>query len=318
MRLTDTSDLWWKTAVVYCVDVKRYADSDGDGWGDFRGLTEQGRLPGRPRGDLPVADAVLPEPVAGRRLRHQRLLHRRPAAGDARRPGRLRAHRARPRAAGDRRPGAQPHLRGTQVVPGGAQGPGVAVPPLVRLERRPAADRAERRGVPRRGDGHLAVRRGGQEPLPAPLLPVPAGPRHQPPGRARRAGADRRVLERAGHRRLPDGRGAGAAAERRRRGEGAAARPARVPARPARLPEPAAGQRVPARRGEPAARPAAAVLRRRRVAGAVQLVRLHHDGEPVAVDGPRRGRPAGARAAEPAGRSRPSRSGRRSSATTTS
>ncbi len=39
MRLTDTSDLWWKTAVVYCLDVKRYADSDGDGWGDFRGLT---------------------------------------------------------------------------------------------------------------------------------------------------------------------------------------------------------------------------------------------------------------------------------------
>jgi trehalose synthase len=41
VRLTDTSDLWWKTAVVYCVDVKRYADSDGDGWGDFRGLTSK-------------------------------------------------------------------------------------------------------------------------------------------------------------------------------------------------------------------------------------------------------------------------------------
>ena len=41
MRLTDTSDLWWKTAVVYCVDVKRYCDSDGDGWGDFRGLTSK-------------------------------------------------------------------------------------------------------------------------------------------------------------------------------------------------------------------------------------------------------------------------------------
>ena len=41
MRLTDTSDLWWKTAVVYCLDVKRYADSDGDGWGDFPGLTSK-------------------------------------------------------------------------------------------------------------------------------------------------------------------------------------------------------------------------------------------------------------------------------------
>ena len=38
MRITDTSDLWWKNAVIYCLDVKRYADSDGNGWGDFRGL----------------------------------------------------------------------------------------------------------------------------------------------------------------------------------------------------------------------------------------------------------------------------------------
>ena len=38
MRITDTSDLWWKNAVIYCLDVKRYCDSDGDGWGDFRGL----------------------------------------------------------------------------------------------------------------------------------------------------------------------------------------------------------------------------------------------------------------------------------------
>jgi trehalose synthase len=39
VRITDTSDLWWKNAVVYCLDVKRFADSDGDGWGDFRGLS---------------------------------------------------------------------------------------------------------------------------------------------------------------------------------------------------------------------------------------------------------------------------------------
>ena len=39
MRISDPGDLWWKSAVVYCLDVKRYADSDGDGWGDFRGLT---------------------------------------------------------------------------------------------------------------------------------------------------------------------------------------------------------------------------------------------------------------------------------------
>src|SRR3982750_4538799 len=38
MRIDYTSDLWWKNAVVYCLDVETYSDSDGDGVGDFRGL----------------------------------------------------------------------------------------------------------------------------------------------------------------------------------------------------------------------------------------------------------------------------------------
>ena len=38
MKITDTSDLWWKTAVIYCLDVETYLDSDGDGIGDFTGL----------------------------------------------------------------------------------------------------------------------------------------------------------------------------------------------------------------------------------------------------------------------------------------
>ena len=41
MRLDYTSDLWWKNAVVYCLDVETYADSDGDGVGDFRGLIDR-------------------------------------------------------------------------------------------------------------------------------------------------------------------------------------------------------------------------------------------------------------------------------------
>ncbi|HXV91722.1 MAG TPA: alpha-amylase family glycosyl hydrolase, partial [Pseudonocardia sp.] len=41
MRLTRTSDLWWKNAVVYCIDVESYADGDGDGCGDFAGLTQR-------------------------------------------------------------------------------------------------------------------------------------------------------------------------------------------------------------------------------------------------------------------------------------
>jgi maltose alpha-D-glucosyltransferase/alpha-amylase len=38
MSMTSTADLWWKNAVVYCLDVQTYADSDGDGIGDFQGL----------------------------------------------------------------------------------------------------------------------------------------------------------------------------------------------------------------------------------------------------------------------------------------
>jgi trehalose synthase len=36
-----TSDLWWKNAIVYCLDVQTFLDSDGDGCGDFEGLSER-------------------------------------------------------------------------------------------------------------------------------------------------------------------------------------------------------------------------------------------------------------------------------------
>jgi trehalose synthase len=39
--LAATADLWWKNAVVYCLDVQTFADSDGDGVGDFAGLTSK-------------------------------------------------------------------------------------------------------------------------------------------------------------------------------------------------------------------------------------------------------------------------------------
>ena len=41
VRGVSTGDLWWKNAVVYCVDVETYHDSDGDGIGDLVGLTER-------------------------------------------------------------------------------------------------------------------------------------------------------------------------------------------------------------------------------------------------------------------------------------
>ncbi|WP_314426442.1 alpha-amylase family protein [uncultured Microbacterium sp.] len=41
MKITDTSDLWWKTAVVYCLDVETFLDSNGDGVGDLQGLSQR-------------------------------------------------------------------------------------------------------------------------------------------------------------------------------------------------------------------------------------------------------------------------------------
>jgi len=41
MRISDTADLWWKTAVVYCLDVETFLDWNGDGVGDFVGVTER-------------------------------------------------------------------------------------------------------------------------------------------------------------------------------------------------------------------------------------------------------------------------------------
>jgi trehalose synthase len=41
MRATQTSDLWWKSAVIYCLDVETFLDTDGDGTGDLAGLAER-------------------------------------------------------------------------------------------------------------------------------------------------------------------------------------------------------------------------------------------------------------------------------------
>jgi maltose alpha-D-glucosyltransferase/alpha-amylase len=34
-------DLWYKNAIIYCLDVEKYVDADGDGIGDFAGLTQR-------------------------------------------------------------------------------------------------------------------------------------------------------------------------------------------------------------------------------------------------------------------------------------
>jgi trehalose synthase len=38
---TRTSDLWWKNGVIYCLNVEKFMDGNGDGIGDFVGLTQK-------------------------------------------------------------------------------------------------------------------------------------------------------------------------------------------------------------------------------------------------------------------------------------
>jgi trehalose synthase len=41
LRAAAPSDLWWKNAIVYCLDVETFADANGDGCGDLEGLVER-------------------------------------------------------------------------------------------------------------------------------------------------------------------------------------------------------------------------------------------------------------------------------------
>ena len=147
------------------------------------------RLPRRPRHQLPVADAVLPVAQPRRRLRHHRLLRRRAVARHARRLHRAGPHLPRPRHPRDRRLRDEPHVRPAPVVPGGALEPGLAVPRLLRVERRAAAREARRRRLPRPGDLELGLRPQGRPVLPAQVLFAPAGPQPGQPRGPRRARA---------------------------------------------------------------------------------------------------------------------------------
>ena len=118
MRITETSDVWWKTAVIYCLDVETYLDWNDDGRGDFPGLAQRLDY----LSSLGVTCLWLmpfyPSPDRDDGYDIVDFYGVDPRLGTPRRPGRGDPHRPGPRDAGDRRPGGQPHLGQAPLVQG--------------------------------------------------------------------------------------------------------------------------------------------------------------------------------------------------------
>ena len=117
-----TDPLWYKDAIIYELHVRAFADSNGDGIGDFPGLLSQARLSAGSGRHLPLAAAVLPFAAARRRLRHCELLGRESVVRNAERLQSLSGCGARAQHAGDDRTGHQSHHRPASLVQGGAPG----------------------------------------------------------------------------------------------------------------------------------------------------------------------------------------------------
>ncbi len=145
---------WFKTAVFYEIHLRGFFDGNDDGSGDFRGLIEKLDYLQWLGVDciwlLPMYASPLRD--GGYDIADYNVIH--PDYGDGGGLPRLRRGRPPARNARDRRPGDEPHLVRTSVVPGGALEQGLAEAGLVRVvgHRRPLD----------RGAGHLP-RHGGLE-----------------------------------------------------------------------------------------------------------------------------------------------------------
>ena len=58
-------DLWYKNAIIYCLDVEVFMDGNGDGVGDFEGLTQRLDYLVGFRSHLYLATAFLSESESG-------------------------------------------------------------------------------------------------------------------------------------------------------------------------------------------------------------------------------------------------------------
>ena len=317
MRLKATSDLWWKNAVVYCLDVETFLDSDGDGCGDLPGLTD--RLdylaglgvsclwlmpfyPSRQRDDgYDITDFYGIDGRLGTPGDFAEMIRTAADRGIRVIADLVVNHTS------DQHPWFQSGAR-----------PRLAVPRLLRLGRREAARRSPATSCSPTGrtpTGRTTARPGSgictasTPTSPTSTSPTPRSatrsPRSSATGccRAWPASASTRCRSCSSRSGMP---------------EGALHDPHELPARPAPLHGPPPRRRDPHGRGQPRAGPAARVLRRRgrrRAAHGPQLRR-----QPGHVPGARaRRRDAAARRAGGAARRSPrTASGRTSSATTTS
>ena len=176
-RMTQPAE-WWRSAVVYQIYPRSFADSDGDGIGDINGI--RSRLPYL--AELGV-DAIwispwYPVAAARRRLRRRRLSRHQPRLRHAGRRRRDDRRGPRPRAPCAHRPRPQPLLVGAPVVPGRARRRtwiARAGPVLVPRRRRRAAriGATERLGRVVRRVGVGTRRR--RPVVPPPLRRQPAG-----------------------------------------------------------------------------------------------------------------------------------------------
>ena len=119
---------WYKNALLYCLDVKSFADGNGDGIGDFVGLKDRLQYLAGLNVDCVWLQPFHPSPMRDNGYDITDYY------GVDPRLGTLGDFEEFSRAARDKglrghdRPGGQPHVDRSHVVPGGTQRSALAIP----------------------------------------------------------------------------------------------------------------------------------------------------------------------------------------------
>ena len=179
-------DLWYKNAIIYCLDVEKYLDGNGDGIGDFDGLTRKLDYlaglgvtclwlqpffpsPNKDNG-YDVADYYGVHPKHGTLGEFTEFMNHADQIGMRVIVDLVVNHTS------NRHPWFQ----------AGAQGSAVAVSQLVRVVEEAPAQLERGHGLPGRAEGDVDPRSGGGRVLLPPLLRLSARPGHVEPRGARR------------------------------------------------------------------------------------------------------------------------------------